>query len=382
MKRRIETYTFNATAKTVAFPGETAFSIDGLLAIIDVTEGRTLYLAGDGDYGYASVAGSTVTLSASTTGLADADRLLVLYEDGTATPVTDAAALAALLALPRTNVMQDEYLAETGTFGNPLEVSGDLVVMPFRNGALLGAAAGAAGAVATANSGFAYNDQWQTGLFLSCPANVAYGNSQIVQLVVWGNTFGLSLDRAGGYGGKIGCTINGEAYTVDNSAILNSITRVAFSAPAGPNIQILARDLGYGPHFVELVMPCQLTVANLVGIQGYVVERRAGYVAPPRGTSLVVAPAVLVANTWTTRSMQPSASGVYGTRKVIFANNTGGPAVVDVRYSSANASGVPIWTKTLADKDSAEFDLGGPFYSGYEVRSTVSGVTVMAIGQL
>lgn len=102
MKRRIEAYTFNPTSKVLTLTGEGSFSIDGLLAVINVTVGGDLYLAGQDGFGYASVTGNAVTLEAATSGMNSGDKLLILYDDAAplavSGPLTSAQLAAAALA--------------------------------------------------------------------------------------------------------------------------------------------------------------------------------------------------------------------------------------------------------------------------------------------
>lgn len=83
MSKEIETsYTFNASAKTVTFSNRTSVRNDYLYAIINVTRGVIYYAAADATK-TVTITNNVVTLNAgvSTSGHADTDALLIIYED-------------------------------------------------------------------------------------------------------------------------------------------------------------------------------------------------------------------------------------------------------------------------------------------------------------
>jgi len=83
MKKLIETYTFDASAKTVALTGYTV-SLASLLLITNVTDNIIIYNFADATKG-GTVSGDTITLTYDTTSMADADKLQIYYDDSAAT---------------------------------------------------------------------------------------------------------------------------------------------------------------------------------------------------------------------------------------------------------------------------------------------------------
>jgi hypothetical protein len=88
------TYTFTPGASgvgTVNLSGIAGFDIKYLFAIINQTRGITIYATGSTELRYTAVAGTTVTLFASTTGHSSGDVLQVIYEDQAGSPISDTA---------------------------------------------------------------------------------------------------------------------------------------------------------------------------------------------------------------------------------------------------------------------------------------------------
>ena len=80
MKNIITGYTFNAAAKTVDLSSISGFDIKRLMAIVNVKTGTIIYAVGDPATGYASIAGSVVTLTYDTTAMNNSDALSVIYD--------------------------------------------------------------------------------------------------------------------------------------------------------------------------------------------------------------------------------------------------------------------------------------------------------------
>lgn len=79
MKRLVATYSFNASAKTITFPGFTTLELERILIITNVTRNTIIYnFASTGG----TVSGNILTLSSSlnTTGMANTDKLQIFYD--------------------------------------------------------------------------------------------------------------------------------------------------------------------------------------------------------------------------------------------------------------------------------------------------------------
>lgn len=84
MKKRVTTYTFDASAKTVDSADFT--SLDNILLIVNVTDGIIIYNFADANAG-GTLAGTTLTLEYDTTAMDDADNLIIFVDDGVTTQV-------------------------------------------------------------------------------------------------------------------------------------------------------------------------------------------------------------------------------------------------------------------------------------------------------
>lgn len=93
MKVKINNYTFNKTAKTVTFTDYSTVYQEGLLLITNTTDNVIIYNFSDPALG-GTVSGNIVTLTYDTTSMADADKLLIYYDDGLATPTATETGLA------------------------------------------------------------------------------------------------------------------------------------------------------------------------------------------------------------------------------------------------------------------------------------------------
>jgi len=82
MKLRPTTYTFDASAKTIACDGFT--SLEAIQLITNVTDNIIIYNFADSTKG-GSLSGTTLTLAFNTTSMADTDKLQILIEDGSTT---------------------------------------------------------------------------------------------------------------------------------------------------------------------------------------------------------------------------------------------------------------------------------------------------------
>jgi len=87
MKVLITNYTFNASAKTVTFNGYSNIELNRLLLITNATKNTIIYNFASPALG-GVVSGNTITLTTSTAGMTDSDKLQIFYENED-TPATD-----------------------------------------------------------------------------------------------------------------------------------------------------------------------------------------------------------------------------------------------------------------------------------------------------
>ncbi len=80
MKTKIENYTFDASAKTITFGDYVNIRLDAVLLITNVTDNIIIYNFADATKG-GTVATNVLTLTYDTTSMADADKLLIYYDD-------------------------------------------------------------------------------------------------------------------------------------------------------------------------------------------------------------------------------------------------------------------------------------------------------------
>ena len=80
MKKLIENYTFDASAKTITILCDCNFTLDKLLVITNVTDGVIIYNFADSNL-TGSITGNIITLSYDTTSMSDTDILQIWVED-------------------------------------------------------------------------------------------------------------------------------------------------------------------------------------------------------------------------------------------------------------------------------------------------------------
>ena len=80
MKKLIENYTFDASAKTITILCDCNFTLDKLLVITNVTDGVIIYNFADSNL-TGSITGNIITLSYDTTSMSDTDKLQIWVED-------------------------------------------------------------------------------------------------------------------------------------------------------------------------------------------------------------------------------------------------------------------------------------------------------------
>jgi hypothetical protein len=86
MKRVLTTYTFTAAAKTLDLSATSGFDIQRLVGVVNITRHVIIYAVGITGKGYSNLSGGNIlTLDYDTTSQADADKLMVIYDDLDAT---------------------------------------------------------------------------------------------------------------------------------------------------------------------------------------------------------------------------------------------------------------------------------------------------------
>lgn len=93
MKKRITTYTFDASEKTITFGF--APEIEGFSVITNVVDNVIIYQFNDPALG-GSVTGNVLTLTYNTASMSDTDELMILYDDGVETQVVSGTVTAEL----------------------------------------------------------------------------------------------------------------------------------------------------------------------------------------------------------------------------------------------------------------------------------------------
>jgi hypothetical protein len=255
-------------------------------------------------------------------------------------------------------------------------VRGALVCIPIRAGLYTEATAGSVSA-ATPNTRFVDNDDGtQTGFNIVIPGSATLANAMTIGFWFLGDIFGLRLQRDATYGGNpMGCLIDGASYDVDTSILLNPVVETTTLTQPGLDWQILATDLGAGPHYVELTFPCGLSVTRNYGIHGYIVDTRAGYTPLRRGSKFDIAPTSLTASSVSSLPIF-SSHKCYGFRSIILYNPTAGVAIVKIKYT---AGATYQWGKSIAAGDSVIFDPGDIIYHAVDILSDTTGVIATAV---
>lgn len=110
MKTLVTTYTFDASAKTIAFGGYVTINLERVLLIVNATDNVIIYNFADATKG-GTVATNVLTLTYDTAAMDDTDKLLIYYDDITATQAISASVLEARIgeiqASPTSNTVLD-----------------------------------------------------------------------------------------------------------------------------------------------------------------------------------------------------------------------------------------------------------------------------------
>lgn len=81
-------YSFNAANKTIAFSGTVPAAISNIMHVANITQGVIYFQPQAGPAFSGTYAGGVLTLAASTSGHANSDQLLVMYDDGASVVTT------------------------------------------------------------------------------------------------------------------------------------------------------------------------------------------------------------------------------------------------------------------------------------------------------
>lgn len=116
MKKRITSYTFDASEKTIAFAA--GLEIEGFLLIVNVVDNIIIYNFADATTG-GTYAADTLTLAYNTTSMSDSDELLIYYDDGLTTQAVSGTITAELSATD--NAVLDEIKIDTEAIETAVE---------------------------------------------------------------------------------------------------------------------------------------------------------------------------------------------------------------------------------------------------------------------
>lgn len=246
-------------------------------------------------------------------------------------------------------------LAKTG-------LGSDLVLLPFRP---------------SSSAGIALNgltpdgsDGSRTNWYQSITASVTWANTVVARIGFNNNIFGLRFNRQ--FASPIGVRIDGVAYEVGFEQRLNVTTQAAADYAGWAEGDIIATDLGDGPHEAEIVLPCSVAQTRIVQIYGVIVEARGNPTPPVPGISLLSS-ALVVPASGTYIALTPSNYSAIGFSGLCFVNTTGADITVSLRYSSGN--GV-FATVLVPANGSAQWSPPGnrPIYHPIELTASAVGV--------
>lgn len=113
-------YAFAPGLRAIDFGGTAGFDVRRLFAVINVTRNVTIFAAGVTGLGIESAVGSVVTFTTDTTGMANSDALLVLYEDGDSASNSKLEQIRTVLTAGATAAKQDEAKAALAAIGSAL----------------------------------------------------------------------------------------------------------------------------------------------------------------------------------------------------------------------------------------------------------------------
>lgn len=122
-KRQLINYTFDASAQTITLTDYTTIRLDSILLITNVTDNVIIYNFADATKG-GTVATNVLTLTYDTTSMADADKLLIYYDDYERMPLE----VAGGAQIEAVNSGHDSLAVYVD---NPLTISNEVIVDGF-----------------------------------------------------------------------------------------------------------------------------------------------------------------------------------------------------------------------------------------------------------
>lgn len=277
---------------------------------------------------------------------------------------------------PQAKGWQDDG-TESGT--NRINIAqGNLIPIPFRTNNCNISAAGTASAVINAVN-LTNFDNTSTGMFCTIPANAALGGGLRISFWFNGPILSLRYTEVTGFAlPKMAVNIDGVSYSVPASQSRDAISNDVFTnAPAELQQSIIAKNLGEGAHFAEILLQQDTTINTRVYLHGFSVAESSGYVRAPSG---IKCGAAQIAVTGTYGNILSGNSALASVRKLFFYNTTGSAITVSVRSSSTAAN--PFYVKSVPANDTIELDFGGLAYdiTTIQVVGSTTGVICSLMG--
>jgi len=276
--------------------------------------------------------------------------------------------------------------SQTGIMSAELKRMG-LVYMPFRRGGEL-EIINNGGSYMSVQSATGINQYSQngdgSGSMLLCNIAASATYNSYAQCGFWfaGNIFGLRYDTTASDVTNIGVMIDRISYPVLGKHLLHPATmEISYATPYAYN-EILARDLGDGMHYAEIIIPCKLTSTSIARIWGYVVDSAAGYKQQESSMSIGSSQIILgTTNAYLTNQSQVTIGNLMSVRAIKVINTTG--AAIMVTLNTAIGSGWDIETQSIAAGLTGTFDMCASIgdITSLRMRASAVGCTATLIGK-
>lgn len=256
--------------------------------------------------------------------------------------------------------------------------SGNLVPIPFRQNNCNISVAGTVMGVLNA-SNLTNFDGTATGIYCTVPAAAGLGGGMRIVFFFNGPVLALRYSEISGYAiPDMSLNVDGVNYAIPASQSRDPIANTLFTyTPAEIQESLISRDLGDGPHFAELFVNQNKTVAGRVYLHGFMASEAHGYV---RATPGVKFGPNQIAVALTYAGIQSGNSSLTAVRKLLFQNTTAAAITVNIRPVS---TGVAAWSRSVPANDTLELDFGGLAYdiATIQVSASALGVTCTLIGE-
>lgn len=250
---------------------------------------------------------------------------------------------------------------------------GDLLKLPFHEGQLS----------FSPNCSFKRDATGDNGDLTSTTISVAVAPgtnapAATIRFPFYGPLLGVRWDRQFDVTqNDFGVLVDGVAYHVP-AARLQWDTQAVWNVTDSENRYVVARDLGDGPHWCDLVCPADPSVPKKWLFYGYLADRRAGYAAPGRARTVLTTTTLTTGNV----ALNPGAVATRyprGYKQIIFYNTSKLQATAYLSYN-----GTDIWAKAIAAGDTVAFDIGDVLvfdYSSMKARASApSSIAMTLIG--